>query len=168
MANMNAEDAKRLFRKMANTTSYAMEFGERPKAVEDYKILQHKKLDELYLSQILKPSVKNILQKWLNLNADDSEFIGRVYFTLREMNTTVSNQMAVVPEAPHKFRSEAKMNTAVPPRFDLIVKNLQIANNEKKFREKSMSHLDKTNLFKSRLITEKPQERDLSNVNIRN
>jgi len=31
----------------------------------------------------------------------------------------------------------------------------------------SMTHLDKTNLFKSRLITEKPQERDLSNVNIR-
>jgi hypothetical protein len=37
---MPAEDAKRLFRKMANTTSYAMEFGERPKAVEDFKILQ--------------------------------------------------------------------------------------------------------------------------------
>jgi hypothetical protein len=31
----------------------------------------------------------------------------------------------------------------------------------------SLTHLDKTNLFKSRLITEKPQERDLSNVNIR-
>jgi len=39
VTTMPAEDAKRLFRKMANTTSYAMEFGERPKAVEDYKIL---------------------------------------------------------------------------------------------------------------------------------
>jgi len=36
---MHPEDAKRLFRKMANTTSYANDFGERPKAVEDFKIL---------------------------------------------------------------------------------------------------------------------------------
>jgi len=64
-----------------------------------------------------------MIQKWLGTNGDD-EFIGRIYFTLREMNTTVSNQMAVVPEAPHKFRSEAGMKSAVPPRFDLIVKNL--------------------------------------------
>lgn len=82
--------------------------------------------------------------------------MGRIYFTLREMNTTVSNQMATVPEAPHRYRNDAKIKNAEPPRFDLIVKNLQIANNEKKFREKSTSHLDKTNLFKSRLITEKP------------
>jgi len=58
---MSSNDAKKLFRKMANTTSYASEFGERPKAVEDYKILQHKQLDELYLSKILKPHVLNII-----------------------------------------------------------------------------------------------------------
>jgi hypothetical protein len=52
---MPADDAKRLFRKMANTTSYAMEFGERPKAVEDFKILQQKELSQLCLSNILKP-----------------------------------------------------------------------------------------------------------------
>jgi len=39
VSTMPPEDAKRLFRKMANTTSYASEFGERPKAIEDYKIL---------------------------------------------------------------------------------------------------------------------------------
>ena len=44
VTSMPAEDAKRLFRKMANTTSYASEFGDRPKKVDDYKILQQKKL----------------------------------------------------------------------------------------------------------------------------
>lgn len=106
------------------------------------------------------------LQTWLRQN-DSEECIGRVYFTLRDMNTTVSNLNATVPEAVARLGNGKEMKSAVPPRFDLIVKNLQIENNNRKFRDKSMSHLDKTNLFKSRLITEKPQERDLSNVNLR-
>lgn len=83
------------------------------------------------------------------------------------MNTCVSNLLATVPEAPHSYSAQKGLSSAVPPRFDLIVKNLTMDNNEKKYRQKSTSHLDKTNLFNSRLITEKPQERDLSNVNIR-
>jgi len=106
------------------------------------------------------------LQVWLKGN-DSDELIGRIYFTLRDMNTTVSNQMSTVPEAKGRLGQGKEMKSAVPPRFDLIIKNLQIENNNKKFREKSMTHLDKTNLFRSRLITEKPHERDLSNVNIR-
>jgi len=83
------------------------------------------------------------------------------------MNTTVSNQMATVPEAPTKYSTIEPMKSAVPPRFDQILKNMAIQKNDNKYRGMSMTHLDKTNLFKSRLITEKPQARDLSNVNIR-
>lgn len=59
------------------------------------------------------------------------------------------------------------MPNAAPPRFDYIVKNAAIENNNKKYRGRSMAHLDKTELFKSRMITEKPQYRDLSDDRIR-
>lgn len=85
---MSSDDAKRLFRKMSNTTSYSSHFGERPRAVEDFKILQKKRLGDLSISNILKPAVVRMIEHWLQIN-DDQEFTGRVFFTLREMSTVV-------------------------------------------------------------------------------
>jgi hypothetical protein len=65
---MSAEDARTLFTKMSNTTSYASHFGAAPKLAEDFKILKTKKLGELAISRILKPSVLKIFEHWLRIN----------------------------------------------------------------------------------------------------
>lgn len=67
---MSSEDAKKLFRKMSNTTSYSSHYGERPRAVEDFKILNKKKLSDLPISNILKPSVVRTIEHWLTINDD--------------------------------------------------------------------------------------------------
>ena len=102
VSRMSAEDARALFTKMSNMTSYASHFGSAPKAVEDFKILQKKKLSDLPISRILKPSVLRVFEHWLQIN-DQDEFTQKLFFTLREMNTVVSNQLAVVPEAMQMF-----------------------------------------------------------------
>ena len=43
----NAVDAKAIFRKMTTTTSYSKTFGDKPKAEEDYNVLNKKKFGEL-------------------------------------------------------------------------------------------------------------------------
>ena len=64
----NLVDAKTIFRKMTTTTSYAKTFGDKPKAEEDYNVLNKKKFSELQISQILKPETVQILSKWLMIN----------------------------------------------------------------------------------------------------
>merc|ERR1719469_1594967 len=64
--------------------------------------LQKKKLSDLPISRILKPSVLRVFEHWLQIN-DQDEFTQKLFFTLREMNTVVSNQLAVVPEAMQMF-----------------------------------------------------------------
>ena len=50
------------------------------------------------------------------------------------MSTVVKNQLATQPEASHRYSSNKPLKNSEPPRFDLIIKNLQIENNAKKFR----------------------------------
>ena len=53
---------------MQTTTSYSQTFGARPKAKEDYEILNYKGFAELAMSMILKPHVVAYLDKWLKIN----------------------------------------------------------------------------------------------------
>jgi hypothetical protein len=50
---MSAEDAKKVFRKLANTTTHCRTFGEKPTAAADFNILKNKRFSELEISKVL-------------------------------------------------------------------------------------------------------------------
>ena len=52
-----AANAKEIFRKMTSMTSYANNFGDRPKDKQDFNILNSKPLVKLPCSQVLKPNI---------------------------------------------------------------------------------------------------------------
>lgn len=52
---MNVDDAKKMLRKINNTTSYSKTFGEKPKTEEDYQIVKYKSFNQLPIAQIIKP-----------------------------------------------------------------------------------------------------------------
>ena len=87
---LNYEDAQKEYRRMTNTTHYAQSYGQKPKALEDYEILKHRKFSEMQISSILKPHITQYIEKWLALN-DQEEFTGRIYFTVRELYTVLRN-----------------------------------------------------------------------------
>ena len=92
----NVEDAREFMRKMQTTTSYAKNFGDKPKTQQDFTILKEKSFAELPISQILKPDIREMLNKWLAIN-DQDKFTGRIFFTVREMYTVVKNKLADLP-----------------------------------------------------------------------
>lgn len=55
--DLNTDEARARFRKLMSTTSYCRNFGEKPKAQEDYMILKSKDFKDHFISTILKPSV---------------------------------------------------------------------------------------------------------------
>ena len=61
-------DVKAVFRKLTTTTAYAKTFGEKPASDKDFKVLQEKQFSKLPFSQILKPHIQEILNKWLMIN----------------------------------------------------------------------------------------------------
>lgn len=93
---MSAEEAKKVFRKLANTTTHCRTFGAKPTAAADFNILKNKRFSELEISKVLTTNAIQILDKWLAAN-DQDEFTGRIFFLVREMATVVKNQIAVVP-----------------------------------------------------------------------
>lgn len=117
-------DAKAIFRKLTTTTQYSKTFGEKPKTEADYNILNKKKFSELQISQILKPDVVQILNKWLMIN-DQDKFTGRIYATVREMFTVIKNQMAELPTSHDIFATQKMIKEAKAPRFDKTITNLR-------------------------------------------
>jgi hypothetical protein len=53
ISKMSAEDAKKVFRKLANTTTHCRTFGEKPTAAADFNILKNKRFSELEISKVL-------------------------------------------------------------------------------------------------------------------
>ena len=106
-----------MFRKMTNQTSYRLQFGEPPKAAEDYVILKSKRLKDLEICQYMTPNALQYLDKWININ-DQDEFTKRIYFTLREIYTVIRNLNAPITTKKSFFtgRSAEKV-----PRFDKIL-----------------------------------------------
>lgn len=84
--------------------------------------MKNKKFSDLPIAKVLKPSVSEILNRWLLIN-DQDKFTGRIYFTVREMYTVVRNQVAEVPTSHGSFIKEPKL--ADPPRFDLMMTKLK-------------------------------------------
>ena len=53
VANFDSEKAHNLFRKMTQKTSYRCQFGEPPKAAEDYMIMKKKNFRALEISKYI-------------------------------------------------------------------------------------------------------------------
>ena len=64
------------------------------------------------------------------------------------------------------FSQRAAIKSSSPPRFDLVMKEVRQDSVNKKYRGLSnVCVYEKTDLFKSRMITEKPQSRAFSQIN---
>lgn len=116
------ENAKEIFRKLTTQTAYAQTFGDKPKAQEDFKVLKDKHFDRLPIAQVLRPHVRETLNKWLNIN-DQDKFTGRIFFTIREMYTVVKCKLADVPTSQDHHASQENMNITLP-RFDKMITKL--------------------------------------------
>lgn len=66
--DVSANNAKEILRKMTHTTSYCMNFGDRPKAAQDFNVLKEKQFSKLPAAQVLKPGVREMLTRWLAIN----------------------------------------------------------------------------------------------------
>ena len=117
-------NAKAVFRKMMTTTSYAKTFGQKPKTEADFNVLNRKSFLELKYSQILKPNVVAIINRWLKIN-DQDKFTGRIFNTVREMFTVVKNQLSELPTSHDIFSTQKQIPSASAPRFDKIITNLR-------------------------------------------
>ena len=82
-------------------------------------MLKDKHFDRLAIAQVLKPHIRQILNKWLNIN-DQDKFTGRIFFTCREMYTVVKSKLADVPTSQEHHASQEKLNITLP-RFDKFI-----------------------------------------------
>lgn len=66
--DVSASNAKDILRKMTHQTSYCQNFGDRPKAAQDFNVLKEKQFSKLPAAQVLKPAVRDVLNRWLTIN----------------------------------------------------------------------------------------------------
>lgn len=79
-----------MFRKLYTKSAYSIQFGEPPKATEDYVIMKNKKFRELDISTYVQDQAKTYIEKWLSVNTSD-QYIKSVYFVTREIHTIIRN-----------------------------------------------------------------------------
>ena len=84
--------------------------------------MKSKKFTDLPIASILKPQVRQILNRWLEIN-DQDKFTGRIYFTVREMFTVVRNSVADIPTSHDSFIKGKPIAKA--PRFDMMITRLK-------------------------------------------
>lgn len=118
---MAFEDLKKTLRKNEISTSYHDSFGTPIKATEDFVILKHKKLGQLELSRYLMPNAKEVIQRWIAKNNDDS-FLKPLYFTLRDLHTSIKYHEP--SKNSHSIFFKQKKADKVP-RFDKIILEAQ-------------------------------------------
>lgn len=86
--SMSLTDARSYYRKMLNQTSYQRQFGEPPKAEEEFLVLKTKKFSQLEISRFFKKEVQGYIQNWLDTSPSESQ-ISLLYFTAREIYTFI-------------------------------------------------------------------------------
>jgi len=116
---------------MNNKTSYCKQFGEPPKAAEDFVVLKQKKFRELDISKYCLELPSMFIEKWLLIN-DVDEFISKIYFTIRELYTLIKNQE--IPNTTGNAFLTGKPAEKVP-RFDKMI--LKAMHGDEKDRTKS-------------------------------
>lgn len=127
MAELDINQARQTFKSLNSRTSYSQQFGEGPKAKDEYKVTP------AYfktLCSILNPTPAGYLDAWLKIN-DQEEFTKRIVTTLREVFTVVKNQEAVVSTVHVDFDKRSQYKGSAPPRFDKV---------ERMLKEKQRAH----------------------------
>lgn len=117
VANMDIKKAKERLRKINTQTSYRNQFGEPPKAAEDYVVIKQKPFRQLDISSYVMPLPAEFIEKWIKINNQD-EFTKRIYFTIREIHTIVKNQEAPITTKKQFFLGRQAEKV---PRFDKII-----------------------------------------------
>ena len=74
----NLSNAKEFMRKMQTTSAYNQNFGGRPQAEQEFRILRDKQFSKLQISQILTANARETLNRWLTIN-DQDKFTGRIF-----------------------------------------------------------------------------------------
>ncbi len=104
---------------MTQKTSYRTQFGEPPKAAEDYVIMKQKKFRSLEISKYIQDIPARFIEKWISIN-DQDEYTKRIYFTIREIHTIVLNQEAPDQTYTNFFKGSRAEKA---PRFDKMILN---------------------------------------------
>jgi hypothetical protein len=104
---------------MTQKTSYRTQFGEPPKAAEDYVIMKQKKFRSLEISKYIQDIPARFIEKWISIN-DQDEYTKRIYFTIREIHTIVLNQEAPDQTYTNFFKGRRAEKV---PRFDKMILN---------------------------------------------
>ena len=84
--------------------------------------MKEKQFSKLQIAQVLKPGIRDILNRWLTIN-DQEKFTGRIFFTVREMFTVVKNKLADVPTSQEHHGSHDELKVMLP-RFDKYIKDV--------------------------------------------
>ena len=115
-------NVKEIFRKLNATSAYTKQFGGKPAAEQDFKVLKEKQFAKLACAQILKPHIQVILNRWLLIN-DQDKFTGRIFFTVRDMFTVVKSKLADVPTSQDHHASHHELAVTMP-RFDKVIQGI--------------------------------------------
>ena len=52
--------------------------------------MKNKRFENLEIAQYIKPLAKDYIEKWISIKNHD-EFVKLVYFTIRDLHTTIKN-----------------------------------------------------------------------------
>jgi len=63
--DFDAKKAKDAFRKMTQKTSYRQQFGEPPKAEEDYVVVKHNAFRSLDIARYIQPEPAQYIERWI-------------------------------------------------------------------------------------------------------
>lgn len=112
-------------------TTYRVQFGEPPRAAEDFNVMKSKRFRELEISKFFKSDIVSGIETWLNNNPADNQ-VSQIYFTCRNLHTFIKQHE--VPNTTHNHFYTPKKIVDRAPRFDQI-----IAQNKKMFQPKKNS-----------------------------
>ena len=129
---------------MLNTTSYQRQFGERPKAEEEFLVLKTKKFSKLEISTFFKNDVKVFIEQWITHGQSDT-LISSLYFTARDLFTFIKQAQTANTSYSHFFYGKRAEKV---PRFDqILLKNkIMTSQNGKANTDSKLSAVLRNNL----------------------
>lgn len=102
---------------MLNQTSYRRQFGEPPKAAEEYNVMKVKKFTDLEISRFFKKEMQIYIERWL-VNSQDDSLVSSLYFTARDMFTFIKQAQNTETSYSHFYPPKVAEKV---PRFDQIL-----------------------------------------------
>lgn len=117
MAELPLGVALQEFWKVNSVSSYAQNYGQYH---EDTSADRYKNLAQHASSSVLKPEVRDMLERWLAANAVD-EFTTRIITTLRELYTAAKNEEFPSSTQEVSYHWQQPNENLKAPRFDKLI-----------------------------------------------